>query len=107
MQDPSLSSPHDYIIIGGGIAGCALASRLRYSPASPSVLLIEAGPDATTHPLVAAPSNTPRLRGSELDWNYSTAPQKALGGRRIYAAGAKALGGGSVTNYGERVVWYV
>ena len=65
----------DYAIVGGGIAGCVLASRLHNAPARPSVILLEAGPDQHAHPLVISPLGAPRLHGSELEWNYQTAPQ--------------------------------
>jgi uncharacterized protein YneR len=40
------------------------------------------------------------LKGSELDWYYETVPQKNLDGLKIYVGAGKAIGGGSVINYG-------
>ncbi|KIY02456.1 uncharacterized protein Z520_02595 [Fonsecaea multimorphosa CBS 102226] len=89
----------DYIIVGGGIAGCTLASLLSKSKSSPSVLLIEAGPDVSGHPITQAPLACFAAHGSDIDWNYKTVPQRHLNDRPLYEAGGKALGGGSATNY--------
>ncbi|KAI9172816.1 4-pyridoxate dehydrogenase [Paramyrothecium foliicola] len=90
----------DYIIIGGGLAGCVLASRLKEGNPSKSIVLIEAGPDPVGHPLTAAPLACFAAHYSDLDYAYTTVPQANLGGRRCYAAAAKALSGGSAINYG-------
>lgn len=94
---------YDFIIVGGGIGGAVLASRLHDRDTSLSVLLIEAGPDSSITPLaeaVATPLQAPLLKGSELDYNYASEPQKYLSGARIYQGGGRALGGSSVINYG-------
>ena len=92
-------SIYDYIIVGGGICGCTLASRLHsYSP-SASILLIEAGPNVSSHPLTSSPLACFAAHFSDLDWAYFTVPQKHLDNRPCYAAGGKALSGGSATNY--------
>lgn len=90
----------DYIVLGGGIAGCVLASRLKEANSSLSVVLIEAGQDPTGHPLTAAPLACFAAHYSDLDYAYRTEPQEHLGGRQCYAAAAKALSGGSAINYG-------
>ena len=92
---------YDYIVVGAGIAGSALASRLRERHPHRSILLIEAGKNPKDNPLVPQPLVAPMLRGGELDWKYESTPQENLGGRRVYEAAGKALGGGSVTNYGN------
>ncbi|KIW88168.1 uncharacterized protein Z519_11279 [Cladophialophora bantiana CBS 173.52] len=89
----------DYIIVGGGIAGCMLASLLLKSKPSPSALLIEAGPDMSNHPLTQAPLACFAAHGSDIDLNYKTVPQAHLDNRLLYEAGGKAFGGGSATNY--------
>ncbi|KAJ9606037.1 hypothetical protein H2200_009886 [Cladophialophora chaetospira] len=89
----------DYIVVGGGLAGCTLASLLSKSASAPSVLLIEAGADASKHPLTQAPLACFGAHKSDLDWNYTTVPQPHLNDRSLYNAAGKALGGGSVTNY--------
>lgn len=90
----------DYIVIGGGIAGCTVASRLHRSSFSPSVTLIEAGPDPTGNPMVSTVMGAFGLHNSELDWAYTTEPQRHLNNRVCYNAAGKALSGGSIMNYG-------
>ena len=91
----------DYIVVGGGLTGCALASRLKEIGSSISVLLIEAGPDATEDPRTVTPLGGLALGQSELDWSYHTVPQKNTNNRRHYNGAGKVLGGGSVLNYGH------
>lgn len=95
---PWLTRTPDYIIVGGGIAGCVTASRLHEKNTSLDILLIEAGADASEHPLVPGVMTTQQLLHSELDWDYKTVPQCHLNNRECYAAAGKALGGGSVIN---------
>ena len=90
----------DFIVVGGGLTGCALASRLHKAVASVSVLLIEAGPDATGDPRVVSPMGCFALGRSELDWSYQTTLQPNTKNRSHYNAAGKTLGGGSVINYG-------
>src|ERR1700712_3503256 len=91
----------DYIIVGGGLAGCTLASFLSKSPSSPSILLIEAGADASEHPRTQAPLACFAAHGSDLDWSFQTSPQPHLGKRPLYQSAGKALGGSTATNYGS------
>jgi choline dehydrogenase-like flavoprotein len=91
----------DYIVVGGGIGGCVVASRLKQRLPDASVVLIEAGPDASDHPLVADAANAQKIRASELNWNYPSVPQRHLNDRVCYNAAGKALGGGSVINSGK------
>ena len=92
---------YDFIVVGGGIGGATLASRLHEKLPSHSILLIEAGPDVSEHPLVTKIENAARLVGSELDWKYSTVPQKHLNHRVCPNNAGKALGGGSAINAGK------
>lgn len=94
-------SSYDYIIIGGGIAGSVLAYRLHEKHPSLSILLIEAGPDVSENPLVTDSANGPFLVGSELDWGYSTVPQRHLNNRILPNNAGKALGGASAINAGK------
>ena len=91
----------DYIIVGGGLAGCTLASLLARSHSAPSVLLIEAGADASKHPLTQFPLACFGAHRSDLDWNFETTRQTHLGDRNLYQAAGKALGGGAAINYGS------
>lgn len=91
------SKPWDYIIVGGGIAGCVVASRLKgYQPSS-RILLIEAGPDVSGNKDILHFSAL-RFIGGQFDWGYKTAPQKHCDGREIDIPSGRALGGGSVIN---------
>ncbi|XP_063240453.1 glucose dehydrogenase [FAD, quinone]-like isoform X1 [Bacillus rossius redtenbacheri] len=72
FEEPTHS--YDYIVVGGGSAGCVLAGRLAASPGT-SVLLLEAGP-AWSSWLAAVPALTPLLQGSAVDWRYRTVPQR-------------------------------
>lgn len=95
--DASASS-YDYIIAGGGLCGCVIASRL--SEAGYSVLLIEAGPDEHVNPQIQSPLGAPLLHGTPLEYNYLSTPQKNLNGRQINMYGGKVLSGSSAVNYG-------
>ncbi|CAL5874033.1 uncharacterized protein PFLUO_LOCUS8319 [Penicillium psychrofluorescens] len=91
---------HDYIIIGGGLTGCALATRLAESQSSRRILVIEAGPNVAGHPLTSAPLACFGAHGSPLDYAFNTVPQTHLNGRECYNSAGKALGGSSAINYG-------
>ncbi|KAM0554937.1 hypothetical protein ACHAPJ_006673 [Fusarium lateritium] len=90
----------DYIIVGGGLAGCVVASRLKQNSPSSSVILIEVGKDPVGHPLTSSPLACFAAHYSDLDYTFTTVPQEHLGGRKCYAAAAKCLSGGSAINYG-------
>ncbi|KAH8690161.1 hypothetical protein BGW36DRAFT_307205 [Talaromyces proteolyticus] len=90
----------DYIIIGGGLAGCTLAARLHEKDGSTQILIIEAGSDVTNHPLTQSPLACFGAHNSPLDWAYTTVPQAHLDNRQCYNSAGKALGGCSATNYG-------
>ncbi|WP_052368302.1 GMC family oxidoreductase [Algiphilus aromaticivorans] len=88
---------YDYIIIGGGSAGCVLANRLSEDPET-TVCLLEAGP-ADKSPFVRIPLGMAALlRSPSLNWAFRTEPQAGLGGRRGYQPRGKVLGGSSSIN---------
>jgi choline dehydrogenase-like flavoprotein len=91
----------DFIICGGGIAGCVLASRLSEKYPSSSILLIEAGENVSQHPAIIDPNAAPLLVGTELDWSYQTVPQTHLNNKVCQASAGKALSGGSAINAGS------
>jgi choline dehydrogenase-like flavoprotein len=87
----------DYIVVGGGSAGCVLAARLSEDP-SVSVALIEAGP-ADRSILIHVPAGLALLAQTQTaNWNFSTVPQKGLNGRVGWQPRGKVLGGSSSVN---------
>ncbi|KAH7943063.1 hypothetical protein HPB52_004880 [Rhipicephalus sanguineus] len=111
-ETPILYTHYDYVIVGGGSAGCVLANRLSADP-SRTVLLIEAGQMEENYtmfsqtPLVfigtQVPLFAPLLIGSEIDWQYITEPQQhaclSMVDQRCPWARGKVMGGSSAINF--------
>ncbi|KAF8686548.1 GMC oxidoreductase [Rhizoctonia solani] len=92
------SQAFDYVIIGGGTAGLALAARLSENPKI-SVGVIEAGPYFENDPLIDTPALAGRLQGDPTyDWMFRTVPQIHVNNRSMPMARGKALGGSSAIN---------
>ena len=87
---------YDFVIVGAGSAGCALAARLSENP-NCQVLLLEAGPpDKKMEIHIPAAFN--KLFKSKYDWAYETEPQPSLNGRTMFWPRGKTLGGSSSLN---------
>lgn len=87
----------DYLIVGGGSAGCVLAARLSEDPGT-RVALVEAGPPDRSV-LIHCPAGLAVLaRNGQANWGFETVPQPGLGGRRGYQPRGKVLGGSSSVN---------
>jgi choline dehydrogenase len=95
-----VSAPeYDFVIVGGGSAGSALAGRLSADPGH-RVLVLEAGrPDYRWDAFIHMPAALTYPIGNRFyDWKYSSEPEPFLHGRRIYHARGKVLGGSSSIN---------
>jgi choline dehydrogenase len=90
---------YDYVIVGGGSAGCALAARLTEDP-STRVLVLEAGRrDSWWDLYIHMPAALSFPIGNRFyDWKYESEPEPFMHGRRIYHARGKVLGGSSSIN---------
>ena len=88
----------DYVIIGGGSAGCTLAGRLSEDE-NVHICLLEAGPPDDNF-LIHVPVGVAAVmpRGGKINWAFETVPQKGMNGRRGYQPRGKTLGGSSSIN---------
>jgi choline dehydrogenase-like flavoprotein len=86
----------DFVIIGAGSAGCALAARLSEDPGV-EVLLLEAG-GKDRSPNIKIPAAFAKQFRTKLDWDHSSGPEPHLGGRRLFVPRGRGLGGSSSMN---------
>ncbi|GAB1315560.1 hypothetical protein MFIFM68171_05770 [Madurella fahalii] len=90
---------YDYVIVGGGTAGTALATRLSQGLPKSRILLIEAGPAASDELRINVPGLRGSILGTSYDWNFTTVGQASLNGRSVDVNRGKVLGGSSAMNY--------
>ena len=87
----------DYLVIGGGTAGCIMAARLSEDP-SMQVILLEAGPE-DRDPWIHIPAGYAKLFASgKFDWKFSTEAEPELGGRKVAWPRGRVLGGSGSIN---------
>jgi len=87
----------DYVVVGGGSAGAALAARLS-ERADRTVALLEAG-GHDSHPFIHVPAGVAAAIGTKaLNWRFETVPQPGMAGRRIPVPRGKVLGGSGQIN---------
>jgi choline dehydrogenase len=93
------ASRNDFVIVGGGSAGSALANRLSADPDN-RVLVLEAGrPDYLFDVFIHMPAALTYPIGSRFyDWKYESEPEPFMNGRKVYHARGKVLGGSSSIN---------
>ncbi|KAH6904616.1 aryl-alcohol oxidase [Coprinopsis sp. MPI-PUGE-AT-0042] len=89
---------YDFVIVGGGTAGCVLANRLTENPLF-NVLVIEAGNTHEDVLDVMVPAFAQNLIGSQYDWNYTSIPQTGLDGRTLFLPRGQILGGTSAMHF--------
>lgn len=94
----------DYVIIGGGTAGCVVAGRLS-EDANVSVLVLEAGPPHLDEPILRKPGAFLKpLLDAEYDYQYAAVPQAELRGQSVMFSRGRGLGGTSLINW---MIWTV
>ncbi|KAJ7511289.1 alcohol oxidase [Mycena galericulata] len=95
----ALSTPvYDYVVVGGGTAGLAVANRLSEDEGV-TVAVLEAGINAENLPEVFIPGLIGAgIDFTALDWSYTTVPQANLNGRTMMMNAGKALGGSTIIN---------
>ncbi|RJE22102.1 Dehydrogenase [Aspergillus sclerotialis] len=99
MTQLSSNEEFDYIVIGAGIGGLVVASRLG-EDGTKSILLIEAGPDLKEDPRIKTPGLVTTLFGDEkIDWNFISEPQLHANGRQITQPRGRVVGGSSSLNF--------
>ncbi|KAF4974536.1 hypothetical protein FZEAL_8560 [Fusarium zealandicum] len=89
----------DFLIVGGGTAGLAVASRLAEADESFTVGVIEAGGVIQNEQDIDIPGLYGQSLGGRHDWKFVTVPQQGLGGRALPWPRGKVLGGTSALNY--------
>lgn len=92
-----MSAEHDYLIIGGGSAGCALAGRLSEDP-SCRVTVLEAGGAGDSWVVKTPFAGVLQIPSKLNNWAFETVPQAGLNGRRGYQPRGRVLGGSSAIN---------
>ncbi len=86
----------DYIVVGAGAAGCAVAHRLSEDP-DVTVALLEAG-GKDSNPLIHMPAGFTKLTSDDVNWGFNTAPQPQVNNREMHYPQGRTLGGSTSIN---------
>src|SRR6476661_197526 len=92
-----MTDTFDFVVVGGGSGGCAVASRLSEDPGT-SVALLEAGGECNNWVVNSPGAMILMISGKVNNWAFETVPQPGLNGRVGYQPRGKALGGSSAIN---------
>ncbi|KAL7754531.1 hypothetical protein ACKLNR_009105 [Fusarium oxysporum f. sp. zingiberi] len=95
-----MASSYDFIVVGGGPAGSALAANLSRTPKKPSVLLLEAGGTNQDRNLRVDGQRWTTFLNQDMNWGYKTTPQEFANNRELDYSRGKGLGGSSAINFG-------
>jgi len=92
----SSKKTYDYVVVGAGAAGCAVASRLSEDP-QVRVAILEAGPPDRS-PLIHMPAGFTKLVGKRVNWGFKTVPQAQVNNREMHYPQGRTLGGSTSIN---------
>ncbi|KAI5924819.1 hypothetical protein F4810DRAFT_663491 [Camillea tinctor] len=95
-----MASTYDFIVVGSGPAGCAVAAGLANAAKKPKVLLLEAGGNNEDKNLRVDGQRWLTFQKQDMNWGYKTAPQEYCDNREIDYSRGKGLGGSSAINFG-------
>lgn len=93
----AISVQYDYVIVGAGTTGLALANRLSADPRN-AVALVDPGGDEQHNAVVKDVLNWINVADTYVNWNYSSVPQRNANGRSIGYSAGKGIGGTSLMN---------
>jgi choline dehydrogenase len=94
-----IDSVFDYVVVGGGLAGCAVAARLSENPDA-RVILIEAG-DENLYEQSYYSTGVHAMLETEANWAFKTVPQPALNNAEVAQPRGKVIGGSAAINIGS------
>ncbi|KAM7203189.1 hypothetical protein V8F20_004131 [Naviculisporaceae sp. PSN 640] len=95
-----MAAEYDFIIVGSGPAGGALAYFLAKAPSAPKILVLEAGGDNNDNSLRVDGKRWLTFQNKDMNYFYKTAPQKDALDREIDYSRGRGLGGSSAVNFG-------
>ncbi|KAJ2979772.1 hypothetical protein NQ176_g3052 [Zarea fungicola] len=96
---PTESEEYDFIVVGAGPAGCAVAAKLAASALAPKVLLVESGDSNQDANLRLSANRQTQYKNPAQSWAYTSAPEPSLDNRELEVVRGKGLGGSSAINF--------